>query len=109
MGLTSHLEGIMNGMFLVILGLIWPGIHLNRPWLILTFWLAVYAAFANWLATLLAAIWAAGYSMPIAGLGNKGSPAQEMTIDLLLFSLAFAMIGACVLALWGLSARGQSE
>jgi len=24
MGLSSHLEGVMNGTFLVVLGLIWP-------------------------------------------------------------------------------------
>jgi len=33
MGLSAHLEGIMNGMFLVILGLIWNKLRLNGKWL----------------------------------------------------------------------------
>lgn len=109
MGLSSHLEALMNGMFLIILGLIWPRIELSRTWLRVTFWLAVYAAFANWFTTLLAAAWAAGSSMPIAGLGGKGSATQELVINSLLFSLSFAMIIVCVAALWGLRIQAKSD
>lgn len=71
MGLASHLEGVMNGMFLVILGLVWPRLSLPHVWLAVTFWLFVYAAFANWMATLLAAAWGAGALMPIAGAPTR--------------------------------------
>ena len=73
MALASHLEAVMNGMFLVILGLIWPRIELSDSWLAVTFWLVVYAAYANWLATLLAATWGAGRLMPIAAGGHEGT------------------------------------
>lgn len=102
MGLSSHLEALMNGMFLVLLGLLWPRLSLTRIPLTITFWLAVYGTFANWLATLLAAIWGAGASMPIAAGDQQGSAAQEILINFLLFSLTFAMIAAAVLVLWGL-------
>src|SRR5574342_565442 len=50
LGLASHLEGVMNGLFLVVLGLVWP----------------------------------------------------KLIIDALLLSLALAMVGVCVITLWGL-------
>lgn len=102
MGLSSHLEGIMNGSFLVLLGLVWPKLSLSRVTLIVVFWLAIYGTFANWTATLLAAFWGAGLSMPIAASNHQGSPMQEGIIDFLLFSLSFAMVAVCGLVLWGL-------
>lgn len=108
MGLSSHLEGVMNGIVLVVLGLIWPRLALSRSILTITFWLALYGTFANWAATLLAAVWGAGTSMPIAAGGHQGTPVQEVVINVLLFSLSFAMIAVFILALWGLRHRGQS-
>lgn len=60
MGLSGHLEGVMNGMFLVALGLLWQRLNLSDTLLTITFWLAIFGTFANWLAVLLAAIWGAG-------------------------------------------------
>lgn len=37
MGLSSHLEGVMNGMFLILLGLIWGKVTLSGTWLKITF------------------------------------------------------------------------
>ena len=45
MGLSAHLEGVMNGMFLVILGLIWYKLFLNNKWLSIAFWLTLYGSF----------------------------------------------------------------
>lgn len=57
MALSSHLEAVLNGMFLVLLGLLWPHIHLPNAWAVTAVVLIVYAAYANWIASLLAAIW----------------------------------------------------
>lgn len=54
MALSSHLEGVLNGMFLVVLGLLWPHIDLPEAWQVIAVALIVYSAYANWLATLLA-------------------------------------------------------
>jgi (hydroxyamino)benzene mutase len=105
MGLTSHLEGIMNGIFLVLLGLVWPKLALSARALGALFWLAVYGSFANWTATLLAAIWGAGSPMmPIAGGDGTGTTFQEGVIVLLLLTLSVAIVAASVLVLWGLRA-----
>ncbi len=102
MGLSSHLEGVLNGILLMVLGVLWPRLALSRRLAGTAFALAVYGGFANWTATLLAALWGAGRSMPIAAGGLQGVGWQEGVIDLLLYSLSFAMVGVCALVLWGL-------
>lgn len=109
MGLASHLEGVMNGLFLIVLGLLWPKLVLSARLQAATFWLAVYGTFANLAATLLAATWAAGEMMPIAAQGQTGSPAQESLIRVLLVSLALAMVAVCVLVLAGLRPAGREQ
>ncbi len=58
MALSSHLEGVLNGMFLVVLGLLWP--HIDLPEVRYRGGADRLPAYANWLATLLAAAWGAG-------------------------------------------------
>ncbi|MGD2114251.1 MAG: hydrogenase [Acidobacteriota bacterium] len=106
MGLSSHLEGVLNGMFLLALGLIWPRLRLGSAAAAATYWLAIYGTFANWAATLLAAAWGAGRAMPIAAGAQQGTPAQEAVIMGLLFSLSLAVVAVCGLVLWGL--RGET-
>jgi hydroxylaminobenzene mutase len=109
MGLASHLEGVMNGLFLVALGLIWPRLMLSPRLLNATFWLALYGTFANWIATLLAAVWGAGRMMPIAAQGHFGTPGQEAIVRLLLMSLSVIMVLVCVLVLVGLRGGGSAR
>jgi (hydroxyamino)benzene mutase len=109
MGLSSHLEGVLNGIFLISLGLIWSRVALPRWAEKLAIVFALFGTFANWLATLLAALWSAGGMTPIAGGGAQGSAGQEAVVGALLLGLSFAMIGLCGLVLWGLRrARGRA-
>ncbi|MBK8698613.1 MAG: hydrogenase [Saprospiraceae bacterium] len=101
MGLSSHLEGVMNGMFLVLLGLIWHKVSLATRWLNLTYFLTLYGSFANFAAVLLAAFTGAGKMMPIAG-GKEGLTLVEGLVSFLLVSLALAMLTVCVFVLTGL-------
>jgi (hydroxyamino)benzene mutase len=104
MGLASHLEGVMNGLFLVALGLVWPRLSLSGGLQQITFWLAVYGTFANLAATFLAALTGAGAMMPMAG-GRAGATLEEAAISTLLVSLALADIAVCLLVLAGLRQR----
>ncbi len=101
MGLSAHLEGIMNGLFLLILGLIWGKLALKDKWLKTAFWLTIYGSMANFLAVTTAAITGAGKMMPIAG-GKEGATILEGLISFLLVSLALAMIVVCCIVLAGL-------
>lgn len=102
MGLSSHLEGVLNGLFLIALGLIWPRLDLGPRSAVAAFWLAVYGTFANWATTLLAAAWGAGRSMPIAAGAHRGTAMQEGIVMVLLVTLSLAMVALCGLVLWGL-------
>ena len=53
MGLSSHIEGVLNGMLLIIIGLIWSKVDLSSKWLKITFWLTIYGTFANWFGILI--------------------------------------------------------
>ena len=100
MALSAHLEGVMNGMFLVILGLIWKQLILSKTLLIITFWLVVYGTFANLIAVIIAAVTGFGKMMPIAG-GLEGMGAIEGLISFLLISLALCMLVVCIIVLIG--------
>ncbi|MFL6089313.1 MAG: hypothetical protein ACJ71Z_04140 [Aeromicrobium sp.] len=102
MGLASHVEAHMNGMFLVLLGVLWPYVGVSSRWETAAVTLLVYGAYANWLATLLAAIWGAGgRMMKIAAPDHEGSAAKEGIIKFLLLSLSVADIVGVVIVLVG--------
>ena len=102
MGLSSHIEGVMNGMFLVLLGLIWNKLILSQKWLTVTFWMAVYGTFINWLAMLVAAIFNAGKMLTVAAGGQEGHPVAEAFILFALASLTIAMLLISITVLIGL-------
>ncbi len=108
MGLSAHLEGIMNGMLLAVLGLVWERLRLSRRLSSITSWLAMYSTYASWAFTLLAAFWGAGATMmPIAAQGHQGTRLQELVINAGLVSLSLSVVACCGLVLWGL--RGGDE
>jgi hydroxylaminobenzene mutase len=100
MGLSAHLEGIMNGMFLILLGLIWNRLQLSAKTLFVTFNLSLFGTFANLTAILIAAVTGEGKMLPIAG-GKAGSGFTEILISILLVTLALSMIAVCVICLFG--------
>jgi (hydroxyamino)benzene mutase len=103
MGLASHLEGVLNGMFLALLGLLWPHVHLSDFWTVTAVGLIVYAAYANWLGTLLAAVWGAGRKLaPIAAGDHEASKVKEGVFGFLVVSLSVAIVLGVVIVLVGL-------
>jgi hydroxylaminobenzene mutase len=101
MGLSSHLEGVMNGFFLIVLGLIWSRLDLSERLLRIAYWLSLFGTFANWFAVLIAAIFNSGKMMPLAA-GKEGSPITEGIVSLLLVSLSIAMLTICIMVMTGL-------
>ena len=103
MGLASHLEGLLNGMFLALLGLLWPHVHLTHGWGVTAVVLIVYSAYANWLGTLLAAVWGAGRTLtPIASGDHQASKLKEGVFGFLLLSLSLAIVVGVVIVIVGL-------
>lgn len=102
MGLSSHLQGVLNGLFLLVLGLLWDRLRLPGRWLTALFWLALYGTYVNWASTLAAAIFGTGRTTPIAGAGHRAADWQENLVAFGLYSLSVAMLTVCVIALLGL-------
>jgi hydroxylaminobenzene mutase len=102
MGLAAHLEGLMNGTFLIALGAIWQYLKLPDRMLSRTYWFALYGAYANWATTTLAAIVGANSLSVITGTGHSALPWQETLVTLGFVSVGLAMLATSVLALWGL-------
>ncbi|EON77058.1 Hydroxylaminobenzene mutase hab [Lunatimonas lonarensis] len=100
MGLSAHLEGIMNGLFLMLVGVVWHKFSLSPKWLTTSYWLLIYSTFANVLAVLIAAITGAGKMMPLEG-GQEGGAGLETTINFLLISLSLALLFACTVLTLG--------
>ncbi len=108
LGLSSHLEGVLNGMLLIIFGLIWPKLTMTEKLQKWSYALALFGTFTNWFTTLLAGFWGAGSElMPIAGNLMQGNAWQEIIIKFGLISLSLSMIIVCVLILFGLRGKPQ--
>lgn len=103
LALSAHLVGMLQGIFLLVLGLSWNRLKLEHGPLTLAFWLLVYQAIAAPIANLLASLWGAGNSIiPLAAGAAHGTPMQEAVINFGLRSAGGALIVALVLVLWGL-------
>jgi hydroxylaminobenzene mutase len=101
MGLAAHLEGVMNGTFLVVLGAIWAEVRLSASVKTAAFWTALYGTYANWFTTTLAAVFGAAALSPITGSGHAALPWQETLVTVGFTTVGLAMMIATVLVLWG--------
>ena len=109
MGVAAHLEGVMNGTFLVALGAIWTEVRLPPPAKAAAYWTALYGTYANWLTTTFAAVFGTAAANPIASAGHHGQPWQESLAAAGFLSVAIAIIASSVLVLWGLLPQPRSS
>lgn len=105
MGLAAHLEGVMNGTFLIALGAVWAEVKLSPGLKAATFWIVVYGAYVNWLTTSLAAVFGTAALSPITAAGHSGHAWQETMITALFMSVGVTTVLAAILVLWGLRRR----
>lgn len=102
MGLAAHLEGVMNGIFLVALGAAWDEVRLSPRWKAAAYWITLYGTYANWAFTTLAAIFGTAALSPITGAGHSGQPWQETVVTAGFMTVGVAIVMASILVLWGL-------
>jgi hydroxylaminobenzene mutase len=102
MGLAAHLEGVMNGTFLVALGAIWSEVRLPPSAKSIAYWTALYGTYVNWLVTTLAAVFGTAALSPISAAGHSGRPWQESLVRAGFMSVGVVIVASSVLILWGL-------
>lgn len=101
MGLAAHLEGVMNGIFLLALGAAWDELRLASAPKSATFWLALYGCYMNWFVVVLAAVFGTGALSPITAPGHNALPWQEKLITAGFMSVGLAIVACTLLLLWG--------
>jgi hydroxylaminobenzene mutase len=102
MGLAAHLEGVMNGTFLVVAGLVWNDLRLPDGLKRTAFFTLTYGTFANWTFTLTAAILGTSQTTPLSGAGYQGSESQELLVTIGLVSVGLTMVIALGIIVYGL-------
>ena len=102
LGLSAHLEGVMNGMFLILVGLIWDRVRLSPKSQKLTFIFLIWAGYFNWLACALGGAFGASRMTPIAGGIFHAEAWQENLVATLFGSVGVTMTIAAALLAWGL-------
>lgn len=104
MGVSAHVEGVVNGIFLMVLGLAWSRLQLSEraaPW---AYWAGVVGAYANWAIPLFSAV--LGASQPIlVGAGFEAAPWAEGLLQLSPVAGVVAPLVCTVLVLHGLRLR----
>jgi (hydroxyamino)benzene mutase len=102
MGLAAHLEGLMNGTFLIALGAVWMEVRLSSRLKAAAYWSALYGTYVNWAVTTLAAIFGTAAMSPITGAGHSGQPWQEGVVTVGFISVGLVIVASSSLVLWGL-------
>jgi hydroxylaminobenzene mutase len=102
MGLAAHLEGVMNGTFLLALGACWAQLRLLPGLERAAFWGALYGAYANWVLTTFAAVFGTGALSPITAAGRTALFWQEGIVTGGFATVGVSTIAASLLVLWGL-------
>src|SRR5216683_4997293 len=101
-GLAGHLEGVMNGTFLLALGCAWSELRLGAFASRAVYGLVLFGAWANWAGTTLSAVFGTSKATPIAGAGHAGTPLQENLVLGILVSVGLSMVTALAIAAWRL-------
>ncbi len=109
MALAAHLEGVMNGTFLLAVGAIWSEVRLSSPVSAVTYWTLLGGTYGNWAMTTIAAILGTAALSPITGAGHTAAQWQELLVTVGFVMIGLAIISASVLLLWGLRSKAAPQ
>src|SRR3954451_13497328 len=101
MGLAAHLEGLMNGTFLIAVGAVWSRVQLSNRQSVVAYWTALYGTYVNLITTTFAAVVGANSLSPITGAGHSASAWQETMVTAGFVGVGVAILGSSTLILWG--------
>jgi hydroxylaminobenzene mutase len=99
MALAAHLEGVINGIFLIAIGAVWDKLRFSARQSAAAYWTALYGTYGNWAATVLAAVFGTAALSPVTSAGQHGQPWQEHLITIVFISVGVAIITCAVVVL----------
>ena len=101
MGLSAHLEGVMNGTFLLAVGAIWTEARLSSRASAVTYWALLVGTYGNWAVTTIAAVLGTVALSPVTAAGRTAAAQwQEVLVTAGFISVGLAIILASALLLW---------
>lgn len=109
MGLAAHLEGVMNGTFLVAVGAAWSEVRLSPTTSKVAFWLLLFSTYGNWAMTALAASFGTAALSPITAAGHAGLPWQESLVKSGFMLIGVGIVASSLMVLWGLRGKTAEE
>lgn len=107
LGLSAHVIGLISGLLLIAVGLVWQRLRLSDKIKNVLYWMWLVVAYGNWLGTLLAAIAGGSQLMPIAGNNAMPEPVLDVLITTIIGIVSLLSISALAATIWGL--RGNSD
>ena len=108
LALAAHMEGLLNGMFLILVGgVVWRELQLSEGLARAGSWLLLVSAYASWGFCLLAAVFGAGGTLAIAGKGYSATPWQESLVTAGLGVGALCILVASCFVLYGLREQAR--
>jgi hydroxylaminobenzene mutase len=108
MGLAAHMEGVMNGTFLIAVGLIWSELKLNNKLKTAAYGTLIYGTFVNWFVTLLSAYFGTSKMTPISGQGFVGTDLQENIVRVGYITVGLTMLFSVIVMTYGLRGKIQT-
>lgn len=100
MGLAAHLEGLMNGTFLLALGAAWKEVRLSARPSRVAYASLIYGSYGNWVFTTLAAIFGTISMTPLTG-GKNAQRWQEFLVTAGFVSVGVVMLVGSLILLSG--------
>ena len=109
MALSAHLAAVQSGMALMIFGVIWALLSLDKKWLKVTYWSGLLSMYLVWFSITLSAIFGASKALPMAGQGYSSSYFIEMLVLVTVYVGAGLGILASLFIVQGLSKFVQAK
>ena len=108
MALAAHLEGVLNGTFLLAVGAIWSEVRLSSRAGAVAYWTLIGGTYGNWAVTTIAAIFGTATLSPITGAGLGAARWQEALVTVGFVMIGLAIISASALLMWGLRSKAAA-
>ncbi|WP_232070676.1 hydrogenase [Mycobacterium lacus] len=105
MALSAHLEGVMNGTFLIALGAVWDNVALPPRLARVARRTVIFGTYGNWFFTMLGAAFGTAAANPTLSQGNHGKLWQERVVETGFRSIAYSIVVALVFIVLGLGRR----
>jgi hydroxylaminobenzene mutase len=111
MALSAHVSGILNGLVLMAVGLAWGLLAMSPLQARLTRGAFLFAAYAGWGTSCLAAAWGTARLTPLSGAGYGAAPWQELIVQALQMAITTVILAGAVSVVYALrpASTGQSS